>query len=321
MVERRESLETKRVTMFCGKGGVGKTTSAAATALHYAELGEKTLVVSTDFTPSLRDIFQLEDTTKPAKITDNLYLDEISYSDVKDLWDRKFGPQVYDVFSTFVDIGYGDFVEFVASILPGLRDEFMVDYIREIYMSGQFQRLIWDAAPAGQTLGLLRMPSLMNDHLKPAARIYSALKSTRKTKKSVLGVIRQWQELSDTDMRFLNTEVEFVLVTIPESLAVRQLDDIVSEFQTYGLGVSEVIINQVVEQADSPFLSQKAAMQQSYIAQVEAKFGYSARRLPLFPYEINGMVRLEEVRKRLFPLVADGAMVRESGRRCAKQAG
>ncbi len=297
-----KAVNTKRVTMFCGKGGVGKTTSAAATALHYAESGEKTLVISTDFTPSLRDIFQLENTERPAKVTDNLYLDEISYHDLKALWDRKFGPQVYDVFSTFVDIEYGDFVEFMASILPGLRDEFMVDYIREIHESGQFQRLVWDAAPAGQTLGLLRMPSLMNDHLKPAARIYSTLKSTRKTKKSVLGVIRQWQDLSNADMRFLNTEVGFVLVTIAESLAVRQLDDIVSEFKAYGLGVSDVIINQVVEEADSPFLSQKAAMQEGYIAQVEAKFGHRPRRLPLFPYEINGLARLGEVRKRLFPL-------------------
>ena len=292
---------TKKVTMFCGKGGVGKTTSAAATALHYADLGEKTLVISTDFTPSLRDIFELEDHAKPAKVTDNLYLDEISYSDVKALWDRKFGSQVYDVFSTFVDIEYSDFVDFVASILPGIRDEFMVDYIREISDSGQFQRLVWDTAPAGQTLGLLRMPSLINEHLKPAARIYSSLKTTQQMKKSVLAVIRQWQELSDTDMRFLRQNVGFVLVTIAESLAVRQLDDIVCELETYGLGVNDVIINQVVEEIDSPFLSQKADMQKGYVAQVEARFGQLPRMLPLFPYEIKGLPRLKEIQKKLFP--------------------
>jgi arsenite-transporting ATPase len=301
MANLGKPLDTKSVTMFCGKGGVGKTTSAAATALHYAESGENTLVISTDFTPSLRDIFELEDPAKPAKVTDNLYLDEISYHDVKALWDRKFGPQVYDVFSTFVDIEYSEFVEFVASILPGIRDEFMVDYIREIHESGRFQRLVWDTAPAGQTLGLLRMPSLINDHLKPAARIYSTLKTTQKMRKSVLGVIRQWQELSDTDMRFLNNEVGFVLVTIAESLAVRQLEDIVSEFKAYGLCVDEVVINQIVEEADSPFLAQKAAMQEGYINQVEARFGHRPRRLPLFPYEVKGIARLSEIQKRLFP--------------------
>lgn len=295
-----EVLNAKRVTMFCGKGGVGKTTAAAATALHYAEAGHKTLVISTDFTPSLRDIFEVEHPGKPAKITDNLYLDEISYDDVKALWDKKFGPQVYDVFSTFVDIDYQNFVEFVASILPGIRDEFMVDYIREVHESGQFERIVWDTAPAGQTLGLLRMPSLINEHLKPAARIYSTLKTTQTLKKSVLGVIRQWQELSDTDMRFLKTGVSFNLVTIAEALAVRQLQDIVTEFAAYGLHVNRVIINQVVESTDSPFLSRKADMQRGYIDQVEAKFGNSPTKLPLYPYEIKGMARLKEVEQRLF---------------------
>ena len=249
----------------------------------------------------MNQTYEIEDNAKPVKVTENLYLDEISYYDVKALWDRKFGPQVFDVFSTFVDIEYADFVEFVASILPGIRDEFMVDYIREIHESGRYQRLVWDTAPAGQTLGLLRMPSLINDHLKPAARIYSSLKTTQRMKKSVLGVIREWQELSDRDMKFLKTDVGFVLVTIAESLAVRQLDDIAGEFEAYGLRVNDVIINQVVERADSPFLSQKATMQEGYVSQVESRFNHCSRLLPLFPYEIKGLAPLEEIQKRLFP--------------------
>lgn len=302
MVDPGKASGSKSVIMFCGKGGVGKTTSAAATALHYAGSGEKTLIISTDFTPSLRDIFEVEDSAKPARVTENLYLDEISYYDVKALWDKKFGSQVYDVFSTFVEIEYSDFVEFVASILPGIRDEFMVDYIREIHESGRYERLVWDTAPAGQTLGLLRMPSLISEHLKPAARIYSSLKTTQKLKKSVLGVIREWQELSDRDMRFLKTEVGFVLVTIAESLAVRQLDDIAREFGAYGLKVDDVIINQVVEREESPFLSQRAAMQKGYINQVETRFDHCSRLVPLFPYEIKGLARLEEIEKRLYPV-------------------
>jgi len=244
--------------MFCGKGGVGKTTSAAATALHYAMNGQKTLIISTDFTPSLRDIFEVDSPAKPAMVTEDLFLDEISYDNVKVLWDRKFGPQVYDLFSTFVDIEYQDFVGYVATMLPGIRDEFMVDYIREVTESGEYQRVVWDTAPAGQTLGLLRMPSLMNHHLKPAARIYSSLKSTHNLKRSVLGVIKDWEQLSDKDMAFLRQEVQFNLVTIAEALAVRQLHDIFEEFRSYGLGINHIVINQVVEDADSPFLRRKA---------------------------------------------------------------
>jgi arsenite-transporting ATPase len=293
-------LGSKKVTMFCGKGGVGKTTSAAATALHYAMNGQKTLIISTDFTPSLRDIFEVGSPAKPAMVTENLFLDEISYDNVKVLWDRKFGPQVYDLFSTFVDIEYQDFVGYVATMLPGIRDEFMVDYIREVSESGEYQRVVWDTAPAGQTLGLLRMPSLMNHHLKPAARIYSSLKSTHNLKRSVLGVIKDWEQLSDKDMGFLRQEVQFNLVTIAEALAVRQLHDIFEEFRSYGLGINHIVINQVVEDADSPFLRRKAQLQQKYIAEVEGGYGTGSTRVPLFPYEIQGVERLREVERKLF---------------------
>ncbi len=291
---------SRDVTMFCGKGGVGKTTSAAATALNRAAAGKKTLVVSTDFTPSLRDIFEVESSDKPAWVTDNLYLDEISYSDVKALWEKKFGPQLHDVFSAFVDIEYSEFTNFVATILPGIRDEFMVDYIRELSESGRFESIVWDTAPAGQTLGLLRMPSLMNHHLKPAARIYSSLKATPHMKRSVLGVIREWQELSDKDMEFLRTRVEFNIVTIAEALAVRQLDDIFGEFTGYGLTMDRLIVNQVVEKVDSPFLASKAQMQQSYLTELEGRYGLNSCILPLLPYEVKGIDRIREVEKRLF---------------------
>ena len=301
MVRKTDGLNSQKVTMFCGKGGVGKTTSAAATALHHAASGKRTIIISTDFTPSLRDIFELDSSDKPAKVTENLYLDEISYSDIKALWSKKFGSQVYDVFSSFVDIDYDEFTGFVATILPGIRDEFMVDYIREISESGEFERIVWDTAPAGQTLGLLRMPSIVNQHLKPAARVYSSLKTTQKMKRSVLGVIRDWQQLSDKDMAFLKNEVEFNLVTIAEALAVHQLEDIFGEFNDYGLHINYIIINQVVQEADSPFLRSKAQMQQRYILEVKDKYGANnPLLLPLFPYEIKGIERLKEVERRLF---------------------
>jgi arsenite-transporting ATPase len=286
--------------MFCGKGGVGKTTSAAATALHHAMSGQKTLIISTDFTPSLRDIFEVDSAAKPARVTDNLYLDEISYDNVKALWDKKFGPQVFDLFSTFVEIDYQDFVGYVATMLPGIRDEFMVDYIRELSESGEYERVVWDTAPAGQTLGLLRMPSLMNHHLKPAFKIYSSLKSTHNLKRSVLGVIKDWEQLSNKDMTFLREQVEFNLVTIAEALAVRQIHDIFDEFNAYGLGINHIVINQVVEDADSPFLRRKAHLQQKYLAEVEGSYGTGSTRVPLFPYEIKGVERLKEVERRLF---------------------
>jgi len=290
----------KNIVMFCGKGGVGKTTCAAATALHYANKGKKTIIISTDFTPSLRDIYEIEGVEKPAKIADGLYLDEIGYEEIERLWDQKFGPEVYSVFSTVVDISYEEFVAFVATIVPGIRDEFMVDYIRELSESAEYERIVWDTAPAGQTLGLLGMPSIVNEHLKPAPRIYSRLKASRKTKRSVLDVIKGWEELSNKDMEFLRSDVEFNLVTIPEALAVRQLDDIIGEFQSYGLNINNMIINHVVKDPDCDFLRTKAAMQQGYISEISAKCGGNQRILYMFPYEVKGMERLQEAERVLF---------------------
>jgi arsenite-transporting ATPase len=295
-----DRMDSKNVIMLCGKGGVGKTTCAAATALHCAATGKKTLVISSDFTPSLRDIFEIEGGQKPAKVSENLYVDEISYEGIKALWDKKFGPEVYDVFSSLVDISYEEFVDFITSILPGLRDEFMVDYIRETSESGQFEKIVWDTAPAGQTLGLLRMPSMVNEHLKAAPRVYSSLIATGARKRSVLGVIKEWQKLSDNDTEFLKKEVELNLVTIAEALAVRQIDGILAELQNYGLRINHLVINQVVEEPDSPFLKSKARMQQTYIAELQRKYNSDITILPLFPDEIKGVERLREVEGRLF---------------------
>ena len=302
----------KRVIMFCGKGGVGKTTCAAATALHFATSGKRTLIISTDLTPSLRDIFEIESGGKLVEVTEDLYLHEIGYDEIREMWERKFGPEVYEVFSTFVDIAYPDFVDFVASILPGIRDEFMVDYIKELSESGEYKAIVWDTAPAGQTLGLLQMPAIINQHLKPAPRIYSALKTGKRGKRSIMQVIRGWEELSNKDIEFLKTGVEFNLVTIPEALAVRQLDGIFDELRRYGLEIDRVIINQVIREPDSEFLRDRMTMQQGYIEEIvqfslrlnsfSSKIGYGkpCRFLPLFSYEIRGIERLKEVERFLF---------------------
>lgn len=291
-------MGSKKVVMFAGKGGVGKTTCAAATALHYALEGEETIIISTDFTPSLRDIFECSG-NKEEKVAENLCLTEVGYEEVRGLWDKKFGREVHEVFSTFVDIGYTEFTDFVASILPGIRDEFMVDYIRELAESGRFSRIVWDTAPAGQTLGLLRMPSLLSRHLNLAPKVYSALRSTGK-RRSVLGVIKEWEALSSRDLVMLQNEVAFNLVSIAEGLSVRQVDNMANELRGNGLSVNGIIVNQVVTEPDSEFLLNRARMQQRYISELEDRYGVDVARLPLFPYEIKGTERLREVEAVLF---------------------
>jgi len=296
----------KDVVMFCGKGGVGKTTCAATTALHYATIGKKTIIISTDPTPSLQHIFEIDDKAvsaskgAPVTITHNLFLYEVGSNEIKIMWNDRFGSEAYEVFSSFVDIGYDEFIDFVASVLPGLRDEFMVDYIRELYESGKYDKIVWDTAPAGQTLGLLKMPSIIGEHLKPAARIYTSLKTTGKNRNTVQGVIKGWEALSEKDMNFIQAMVEFNLVTIAEALAVYQLEYLFEEFRSYNLAIDNVIINQVIKDPDSEFMRRKSEMQKEYIAEIERICPAKQMMLSMFPYELTGLERLKEAVKVLY---------------------
>jgi len=295
-------VSDKNVIMFGGKGGVGKTTCAGATALHYANSGLSTLVISTDPTPSLSDIFEVHSIKKPVKITDNLHLAELGTVEVKEMWDKKFGHEVYEVFSSMVSIEYDEFVDFITSILPGLQEEFMVDYIRELAINGTYDRIVWDTAPLGQTMHLLNMPEMLREHLKPAPKIYSRLKLGGLSKRPIIKILEEWAELSAEDMRFLKEEVGFTLVTIPEALAVQQLDGVFSEFAQHEFDFSQVIVNNVVKSPDSDFLRTKSAQQQGYIEQIKERCkGMKNTELPLFPYEIKGLKRLEEIGRALFP--------------------
>ena len=299
--ETKSSISDRKVVMFAGKGGVGKTTCAAATALNFAINGNKTLVVSTDLTPSLRHIFDMRKQKKPIKISGSLYLDEIGMQQVKQMWDDKFGREVYGVFSSFVDVEYEEFVDFVSEILPGMREEFMVDYIRELTLRKEYQKVVWDTAPLGQTLGLLDTPSMLAKHLRTAPRIYTRLKLGGESNRSVLDIIKGWEELSARDTDFLRNEVGFVIVTIPEALAVEQLDEIFSEFVRHQLKIECLVINNVIEDVSSDFLLAKSRQQNVYISTLYDRY-HDLRivKLPMFPYEVKGMEKISQIHARLF---------------------
>ena len=289
------------IYMFAGKGGVGKTTCAATTALHHASQGEKTVAISTDTTPSLAHIFEVAGKKKTIKIRDSLYINEIGLDEVEQMWDRKFGREVYGVFSSFVSVDYDSFIEFMTSMLPGLSEEFMVDYIRELKKSGEYQTIIWDTAPLGQTLALLHTPAMLVEHLKIAPRIYSRLKFGRKSRDSVLDIIKRWQKLSADSMDFLRDEVSFNIVTIPEALAFEQLEDIFKELNDHGFMAKQLIINNVVKTDDSDFLVMKASQQKKYLEMIYDRYSHlKIVELPMCPYEIKGLARLKEIEASLF---------------------
>ena len=300
--------------MIGGKGGVGKTTCASAIALHFALQGKKTLVISSDPTPSLSDIFEMEigDKETPISKVNNLFGIEISSEVVLKKWKERFGPEIYEVVSSFASVDY-DFVEYIGGA-PGIEEEYMLNYILELVEGGQYDMVVWDTAPAGHTLRLLHLPQIFLKHLEAATKfymnLYSYLEKLRETvrlkkgKRSLLEIISGWEDLAEKVVNFIRDpqKSEFIIVTIPEALGVKQTERIIKDFDEYQLKVHYLIVNYVIESADCEFHRMRSEMQQSYIKILGDQ--YSERihliQTPLFPHEIKGVERIKKISDILF---------------------
>ena len=296
----------KRVIMFGGKGGVGKTTSSAATALHYALAGRRTLIITSDYTPSLSDILEVEVGPREREIpeVDGLHALEIDPDEVMRRWKKKFGPQVYEAASALVDLPYDELVDYVA-MAPGIQEEFMLDYIRERIREERYDLIVWDTAHAGDTLRLLDLPRRFIEHLKTAPKVYMGVRDAFNLSKTpFLGLIESWKALAHEVTAFFGDpeNVAFILVTIPEGLGVYQTRRVKRDLEKHGIDVRHLVINHVIVDPSCDFLRRRREMQQPYIEMLEEEYGDEVAmvKVPLMPYEVKGIERLREVESRLF---------------------
>ena len=298
----------KRVIMFGGKGGVGKTTTSATTALHHALTGKKTLIISSDLSPSLSDIFETEIGPRETPIpkVPGLYGLEISPDEVMERWKIRFGPEVYEAATNLVDMPYDDLIDY-AAMAPGIQEEFLLDYILERVEGGGYDVIVWDTAPAGDTLRLLDLPHKFLQHLRTAPKIYLGVRDKLRLKQApFLDLISSWSEMAQEITRFFKdpANTAFILVTIPEALGVFQTRRLVSQFARFGLEIRHLIINHVIANPDSDFLRDRQAMQTPYIHLLQEEYGQRMTiiQVPEFAYEVKGVDRLTTLEKVLFNL-------------------
>jgi arsenite-transporting ATPase len=310
----RLDQEPKRLIMIGGKGGVGKTTCASAIALHFSLQGKKTLIISSDPTPSLSDIFEMVigDEETSIKNVKNLYGIEVSSDVVLKKWKERFGPEIYEVVSSFASVDY-DFVDYIGGA-PGIEEEYMLNYILELVESDQYDLVIWDTAPAGHTLRLLHLPQIFLKHLEAATKFYMNLYSyfdklkesvkLRKGKRSLLEIISGWEDLAEKVVSFIRDpkKSDFIIVTIPEALGVRQTERIIKDFDEYQLKVNHLIINYVIHEADCNFHKIRKEMQQGYIKILKDQYSHRIRMIevPLLPHEVKGVERIGKISEFLF---------------------
>jgi arsenite-transporting ATPase len=294
-------MQTRPVTLFGGKGGVGKTTCSAAVAAHCAARGANTLIITSDLTPSLSDIFDLPigDTIRP--IADNLSAFEISQDAIVRRWKEKFSGDFADILSQLVDLEGLDaesrhqLLDYIGSA-PSLREETMLDLIVDLLDSNRFERIIWDTAPAGETLNLLNMPQFIRRHLTAGAKVFEGLDKIGKQltgRRSIAATMDEWIRLSQRISRFVATRTEFVVVAKPETLVVRQVERLLQTLRDYQVVIRGLVVNGVIESADSPTLRGMQAAQALHRAELATLAGpLPTALLPLASEEIRGLAAL-----------------------------
>jgi arsenite/tail-anchored protein-transporting ATPase len=288
-----------RIILYLGKGGVGKTTVAAATALRSAELGYKTLVASTDIAHSLADSLDVPLGSRPVEVAENLWAQEISVvADLEENWETL---QKY-VANMISGEGINRVVADELSAFPGMDEIVSLMHINKQARERNFDRVIVDAAPTGETIRLLTMPDTFRWYAGRLARLESGvMKALRpfagrllQTPAELLEALSKLdaataelrQTLSDPEI------ASYRVVVIPEKMVMREAERAVSYLGLFNYPVDGVVINRVLPETagEGTFYGKRREVQARYLELIENNF----RPLPLWtaPYYAEEVVGL-----------------------------
>ncbi|MBQ6590794.1 MAG: ArsA family ATPase [Lachnospiraceae bacterium] len=290
-----------RIYIITGKGGVGKTSVASAHAVRSAQEGKNTLLVSADMAHNLGDIFQVRAGGKVVEIAPCLSLLELDPYMLM----REEYPHINKAIADLSGkAGFAMDQVGETYMIPGMENLFSLLKIRDLYLSGKYDRIIVDCAPTGETLSLLKLPELLSWYvekfspvgrtmtrvLTPVAKLRYRMQLPDEAAMDEFGQL--YGKLVMLQDLLKNPETSRVrLVCIPEKMVVEETRRSYMYLNLYHYPVDTVFINRILpEDTGSSFMKGWQQIQKGYLAELESVFtDLTITRIPWYPSEIRGM--------------------------------
>ncbi|MEO8890639.1 MAG: TRC40/GET3/ArsA family transport-energizing ATPase [Coleofasciculaceae cyanobacterium] len=314
-----------RVILMTGKGGVGKTSVAAATGLRCAELGYRTLVLSTDPAHSLADSFDIELGHDPRLVRPNLFGAELdALMELEGNWGavKRYITQVLQA------RGLDGVQAEELAILPGMDEIFGLVRMKRHYDENEFDVLIIDSAPTGTALRLLSLPEVggwyMRRFYKPLQAMSVALRPfVEPLFKPIAGFSLPDKEVMDAPYEFYeqiealekiltdNTQTSVRLVTNPEKMVIKETSRAHAYLSLYNVSTDLVIANRIIpDEVTDPFFKRWKENQQVYRQEIHDNFSpLPIKEVPLYSEEMCGLEALERLKETLFTDSEDPSQV------------
>jgi arsenite-transporting ATPase len=330
-----------RILLYSGKGGVGKTSVAAATGVHLADLGHKTLVMSVDPAHSLADSFdfggQAGDsggdaqlfhgaTGEPVKVTENLWIQEVNIQrEIKRHW-QEISSYITSLLRTS---GLGDIEAEEMAIFPGMEELSALMYVNQYRRTSEFDVVVLDCAPTAESLRFVSLPTTLEWYMKHVfsfeRKLFKAIRPLANRVSPVeLPADSYFRNIADLfgKVEGIDTVLEdgnvtsVRLVTNAEKMVLRETQRAFVYFSLHGLTVDRIVVNRLfpVEIHDI-FFEGWRELQGKVLAEIESYFApVPVSRIPLFKSEVLGIDRLRYLASVLYAGGEDPAAVTRTER-------
>ncbi len=301
-----------RILLVTGKGGVGKTTVAAATALRAADLGDRTLVMSTDPAHSLADAFDQPLGDRPTELAPRLWGQQLdSQRRLEQYW-----GEVRDYLVDLFDwSGLRGIEAEELSVFPGMDELFALTDVKEHAASGLYEVLVVDCAPTAETLRLLSLPEVLSWYMEKVFPLERrVVRAVRPVVSRMVTMPIANDQVFDAAQRFygrlegvrrLLTDPEVTtarLVINPEKMVINEARRTYTYLSLFGYPVDAVVVNRVLpESVTDPYFKRWQEIQAEHLQAIEEGFAdLSVMELRLFDEEMVGVHRLRLVGEELY---------------------